>query len=89
MIVKEAIAKAKDYVWDLFSDDKIEHVALEEVEFDHHNNLWRITIGFSRPWEQTAGLLGRGAPRAYKLVEIDDETGQLRAVKNRDVPALT
>ena len=50
MDVKEAVRAAKEYVVDLFDGEEIDYVGLEEVEFDHESDQWKITIGFSRPW---------------------------------------
>ena len=47
MDVKTASLMAKKYLIDLFEDEGISNVGLEEVEFDELSNSWRITIGFS------------------------------------------
>ena len=52
MHVKDAARMAKTYLTDLFADEQIMNVGLEEIEFDGMTNVWRITIGFSRPWDQ-------------------------------------
>ena len=52
MHVKDAARMAKTYLTDLFADEQIMNVGLEEVEFDGMKSAWRITIGFSRPWDQ-------------------------------------
>lgn len=49
MKVQEAVAKAKEYVRDVYADEKIRFVGLEEIEWS--DDVWRITIGFSRPWD--------------------------------------
>ena len=53
MKVREAVTKAKDYIRDLYTDEDIRFVGLEEVEFDDESqdHAWRITIGFARPWD--------------------------------------
>ena len=51
MDVKEAVRTAREYITDLFADENVKHVGLEEVEFDDRSKVWHITIGFSRPWE--------------------------------------
>ena len=51
MDVKEAARAARAYIADLFADENVQHVGLEEVEFDDVAEVWNITIGFSRPWE--------------------------------------
>lgn len=51
MDVKEAARTARKCIADLFADENVQHVGLEEVEFDDVADVWNITIGFSRPWE--------------------------------------
>lgn len=94
MDVKESARTAKRYIADVFSDEEISDVRLEEVEMNDPSGVWRITVSFLRPAEapeQSAaeatalvGLTGvlRPRRRAYKIVEIDD-SGQLRAVRHR------
>lgn len=45
--VQEAIKAAKQYVIDLYAEEKIDDVLLEEVRRD--NDAWLITIGFRDP----------------------------------------
>ena len=52
MDVKEAAQTAKAYVAELFAGEQITNLGLEEAEFDRLSNTWKITIGFSRPWDQ-------------------------------------
>lgn len=40
-----------EYVADLFEDEKIENLGLEEVEYDDDNHYWQVAIGFSRSWD--------------------------------------
>ena len=51
MDVKEAAKLAKDYVADLFKDERISNVGLEEIEL-RDGRFWEVTVGFSRPWDQ-------------------------------------
>ena len=67
MDVKAAARTAKSYVTDLFADEEITNVGLEEVEFDEGQDRWIVTVGFSRPWDQRNALtaaLGEGRPAA-------------------------
>ena len=50
MDVKEAVRTAKDYLADLYIDEEIVNVGLEEVRYDYDTDKWHVTIGFSRPW---------------------------------------
>jgi hypothetical protein len=89
MDVKQAVQIAKTYVADLFAEENIQQLRLEEVEFDEAGAVWRVTIGFSRPWSRT-GLLASellNPPRAYKVVQMRDEDGQVISVKDRSLAA--
>ena len=81
---KEAAKTAKDYIIDVFGDEDIEHVGLEEVKFDDVSEAWEITIGFSRPWDRSGlALLPNPAQRSYKVVRLNDSDGQIRSVTHR------
>lgn len=81
MEVKEAVRTAKAYVTELFAGEEITDVGLEEVKFDVCTDDWKITIGFSRPWDQkntlTAALDNGHLGRSYKVLLIDDKTGRV------------
>ena len=84
MDVKEAAKTAKDYVIDVFGDEDIQHVGLEEVKFDDISKAWDITIGFSRPWDRSGlAILPNPAHRSYKVVRIKDSDGQITSVTHR------
>lgn len=90
MFVKEAVAHAKSHILDLFPEENLTNVGLEEVEFDAQANEWIVTIGFSRPWDEprnslAAALANSSTPRrAYKVLRILNSTGQVLSVKNRE-----
>ena len=87
MDAKEAVGTAREYVFDLFQAEQLLNVALEEVDFDDLSNDWKITIGFSRTWEQNtsvATMFGDKRPaRAYKVVRINDNSGKVKSIKDR------
>lgn len=83
MDVKEVVNVAKDYVAELFGDESIVNVGLEEVDIDQ-SGYWIVTIGFSRPWDRNIGpILAGHTPRSYKVVRIRDEDGKVLSVKDR------
>lgn len=91
MDVKAAVKLAKEYALDLFADENITNLGLEEIEFDGVE--WIVTLGFSRPWDERrshplASLAETNLPhRSYKIVRIDDEEKQVKGVKHREVPS--
>ena len=89
MDVKEAVQAAKKHVAEIFADESIANVGLEEVEFDETEQVWAITIGFSRPWDHAGSVMhaleGGSRARTFKTVRIHDESGRVQSVKHRDV----
>ncbi len=90
MDAKQAVSRAREYLVELFDDEGISEVGLEEVDFDGMQNEWKITLGFSRPWDQKTRLetaLGHTSPRSYKVIRIHDPDGQIRSLTDRVLPA--
>ena len=88
MDAKQAVQIAKKHVAEIFSDEPIENVGLEEVEFDAIEDVWAITVGFLRFWGHPGDFvrgLDSDAVRTFKTVRIDDESGRVQSVKHRDV----
>ena len=87
MDVKQAVRTAKEHVAEIFSDEHIINVGLEEVEFDEVDKVWAITIGFSRFWSPVKFMhtLSGNLTRTYKIVRIQDESGRVESVRHRDV----
>ena len=97
MDVKEAARTARAYIDNLFADEDVKYIGLEEVEFDHVAEVWNITIGFSRPWElpkdpssfASGSVLEELKPpppstqRSYKVVRVRDNDGHVISVMNR------
>ena len=93
MDVKEAVTAAREYLADLYLSEQVSNVGLEEVVFDDDSNEWRITIGFSRPWDQETpaqnAFTALASPRpsrperSYKVVCIDDLSEEVTALKDR------
>ncbi len=91
MDVKEAVRIAKEYLIDLFQGESIMNVGLEEVVFEDVSAVWKITIGFSRPWELKTPILaafadGRHA-RSYKVLTVNDASREVEALTDRVLKA--
>lgn len=89
MEVKEAIVAAKRHVAEIFDDEQITNLGLEEVRYDDAHRKWEITLGFSRPWNAEsspfAALTGETpARRTYKVVTISDADSRIVSITNRD-----
>lgn len=89
MDVKQAVALAKQHILELFADENLSNMGLEEIEFDERSSEWHVTIGFSRPWDEPrtalASLSGMAVPRrTYKVLRISDGSSQVLSVKERE-----
>lgn len=92
MEVKEAVKTALEYVEEVFVHTDLSNVGLEEVVYDDRKAQWKVTVGFSRPWDyyHQPGALSaikgsRPVGRTYKVVEIRDSDGKATAIKMREV----
>ena len=89
MEVRSAIQTAKSYILELFEDEPITQIGLEELEFIDLDATWEVTVGFQRGWNSdssghNAGLFPSRAKRIYKTLRIRDD-GSLISLKHRDV----
>ena len=82
MNVKQAVAIAKEHIKELFGEEEILNLGLEEVELDD-DGFWHITIGFSRPWNRNVGATLSGEnSRSYKIVLLRNHDGHVLSVKD-------
>ena len=87
--MKNVVSLARQQIRELFAEEGISDLGLEEVKFDDNESMWRVTIGFSRPWDQPKGALseftGAKKQRDYKVVRIADSTdvsaGRIQSVR--------
>jgi hypothetical protein len=91
MDMKEAIASAKRYVQELYADEGISNLGLEEIELSPGGDGWQVTVAFSRPWntprtraQELLENLGAapGLRRSYKVVTLGP-SGGLISIKDR------
>ena len=90
MNAREAIEVARKHFVEIFADEEITEVGLEEVEFERDDSVWSITIGFRRPWQHLAkpGAFRLSPPvRTYKIVKVRDADGTLVTIRHREVGA--
>ena len=96
--VKKAVRTAAAYVAELFDEEGVQHIGLEEVTFDDKNDVWNVTIGFFRELDRLRGLAaavgsasGNDVPgwrkRTFKIVSIDNRTGAVLSLTHRSLPA--
>lgn len=87
MEVKEAVNTAIEYIIDLYADEPISEVGLEEVSLDPERGEWKVTVGFSRPWDAKTVIEAPYGPvhldRVFKLLHLRDVDGQVLSVTDR------
>ena len=82
---KEVVQRAREHFHNLFAEEDISDVGLEEVKLDYESDTWEITIGFHRilnngtEASSTEGI----AKRCYKTICIDYESGRFQGIKDR------
>ena len=95
MKVKDAIQIAKEYVKEVFADEQVSNLGLEETDYDPASGRWNITVAFSRPWntprtraqEVLENLRAVSSlRRAYKVISISAD-GHVLSMKDRPVVA--
>ena len=98
MVAREAVQKAKEFIKEMFADEGIVELGLEELDFvDEASGVWEVTFGFRRQWQapygpnpgsaDPPGLLRPPSPkreRTYKKVRIHDD-GTIISMTHRDV----
>lgn len=90
MDVREAVQAAKAHIAGLYADEDIRHIGLEEVVFDDALGAWKVTVGFFREWDEESVLppgFAGWRKRSFKVVQIDDGSGQVRSMTHRSLPA--
>ena len=91
MDVKEAVRTAMEHVADVYSEEGISHIGLEEVEYDELNSQWNVTVGFARKWDFPPQTIIptlvplRPKTRTYKIVVVRDSDKQVTAMKIREL----
>lgn len=85
MQIAEAVAEAKKVLSEVFAEQDITGLRLEEVEFDEARRQWSITISFLRgSAESTPSFLQEmiSRQRVYKTIMISDASGRMISIKN-------
>ena len=82
--VKGAVATALAYLKDLYSDEQLENIRLEEVWLSDDEKYWYITIGYDSPSSARDPLAALRPPeREYKLFKVRVEDGRVIEMKMR------
>jgi hypothetical protein len=83
--LQEAVQRANEVLEELYPDQELKHVLLEEIELGR-SGTWYVTLGFTRPGT-TFNLTSFAPPppsgRAYKRIKINAETGEFEGMTDR------
>ena len=89
MEAKQAIGQAKQLLGDLYAEEEVADIRLEEVEFDEPSDSWLITLGIMRPSIRKLGIMqdlsGSALKRTYKIVRIPNNGAAMPSVKMREL----
>jgi len=77
--VRQAASTATNYLVNLYPQQTLSNVQLEEVELSEDEKYWLITLSYP----VTHNLLNMQIRREYKVFKVDAATGQVRSMKIR------
>ena len=93
---REAIQTARQYVTELYEDEDLTNIGLEEIEYHEAGDYWTVTLGFSRPWNSARSKSKGGyllssmesssysnQKRTYKVITVNSN-GAAISMKNRE-----
>ena len=94
--MKDAVSTAKTMIRDLYDDERLEALALEEIELvdDGAKECWAVTLGFFRPKSVTvkSGAIGMMLQptqienRDFKKLYFNADTGAFVRMEIRPAP---
>jgi hypothetical protein len=98
MELKEAIATAKRHIEEMYEDERVSNVELEEIEHFHggEHGRWVVTVGFSRPWksprtraQEVLENIGAAPPerRSIKVLTMTED-GTVASLRDRHTAEL-
>lgn len=89
----EAVQAAKQYAKEVFGDEDISRIRLEEINYDAVKDEWQITVGFTyqgapTQLQQNLGVERIYGNRQYKVVHIRDSDGEFVGLTDRMLAPL-
>ena len=90
----DAVQAAKRYAKEIFGDEDISRIRLEEINYDAVSDEWQITVGFSYQ-SSTSGLESTlrvdtvYGNRQYKVVRVRDRDGAFAGLTDRMLAPLS
>jgi hypothetical protein len=82
--VKAAVTTAVTYLKDLYSEEELKNIRLEEVWLSDDEKYWYVTIGYNSLTSARDPLASLRLPeREYKLFKVRVEDGRVMKMKMR------
>jgi hypothetical protein len=83
----QAVRSAMEAMVELYTEDQVPHLTLEEVELGKDGTTWIVVVSFSRSFAKSTieAMTGQQGTTTYKRLEIDAETGVVRSMKMHQV----
>jgi len=87
--IKKAVNSSRKYLKELYRDDELKDIALEEVEKSEDEKYWFVTLGFtqnlSEPLNPMEAMTGPKSTRVFKVFKIDAANGEVLSMKIRKI----
>ncbi len=88
--VTQAVKLARQFFNEIYQDEDIQNLMLEEVVIDQDSNEWRITLGYdSHIIKEANHVFSKKIidkmPRVYKRIHIDADEGDFKGMFIREV----
>jgi len=81
--VKEAVARAVEFLGNIYANENLKDVRLEEVELVYGEPYWDVTLSYlkeSTPSNVAAAITGSSG-REYKVIKLNSENGEVVSMK--------
>jgi hypothetical protein len=75
MNLKQAVGVAKQQLTELFAEETLHNVRLEQFLYDDHLGVWTLTIGYAFPDH------GQDA-RSYKIVRVSEADKSVLSIED-------
>lgn len=80
---KEAVRAAKNFVLDLLSGEELTNLGLEEIEYNKSEDVWYVTLGFSRPRDTISDTtVNLAESRTYHEVKVRNSDACVISLSN-------
>jgi len=85
--VKEAVANSIRFLGEMYANETITDIRLEEVELLEDGSFWLVTLSYLRQLtpKQLADAFEGSPVRQYKVITLLANTGDIRSMKMKQL----